>query len=155
MRHASCWDFDRESFGEILLKQFDFADFSDAMARPGGRELRALKISALTLNNAWPYQKHRKNETKRTRFFFRSQKSVFPYVQQIFEELDNFRRQNQLPCDVWLQIRRSSAPCDPWSSFLNSLCYAHTTSLPWTCGLKSVRRTFQVMASFSKYICTF
>ena len=49
-------------FRENSWKKFDFPHRSDAMARPGHRELRAVKISASY--DAWRPPKRRKNETK-------------------------------------------------------------------------------------------
>ena len=45
--------------------------------------------------------------------FFWSQKSVFHDFSWILEELDNFRRQNQLPHAILFQIYRFSALSDP------------------------------------------
>ena len=50
-----------EGFREKLWEKFDFARRSDAMARLGHRELRAVKISASY--DAWRPPKLRKSET--------------------------------------------------------------------------------------------
>ena len=52
----------------LLLFLFFFSKFSDAQDAQGGRELRAVKISAL--NDAWLYQTYKKHEKSESEFFF-------------------------------------------------------------------------------------
>ena len=51
--------------------KFIFAYRSDAAARPGSRELRAVKIPASY--DAWRPPKHRKNDSGKNRFFWVSE----------------------------------------------------------------------------------
>ena len=68
---------DRESFRESSSKKFDFAHRLDAVARPGSRELRTVKISASY--DAWRPPKRRKNNSVKIRFFG-SRKSTFRHL---------------------------------------------------------------------------
>ena len=79
-------------------KQIDFAHRSGALARPGSRELRAVKIPASY--DAWRPPKRRKNDSEKIQFFW-SRKLVFHYFSWILEEINNVRR---LPSEVQLQI---------------------------------------------------
>ena len=96
-----------QSFRGNSSKKFDFGHRSGALARPGSRELRAVKIPASY--DAWRPSKRRKNGSEKIRFFW-SQKSVFRHFSWILEDLDNFRHQNQLPREILLQICRFSVP---------------------------------------------
>ena len=80
--------------------------------------VRAVKIPASY--DAWRLTKRRKHDSKKFDFLG-SQKSVFGYFSWILEELDNFRHQNQLPCEILFQVYRFSAPSDPQSSFLGGV----------------------------------
>ena len=62
---------DRESFRGNSSQKFDFARRSDAVARPGSRELRAVKIPASY--DAWRPPKRRKNDSDKNRFFWVSE----------------------------------------------------------------------------------
>ena len=89
---------DRECFRESSSNTFDFAYRLDAVARPGSRELGAVKIPASC--NAW-----RPPKTIRKKFyFFWCWKSVFRHFSWILEELRPNGRQNQLQREILLQI---------------------------------------------------
>ena len=57
----------RERFRESSPKKFDFAHFSDALARSGSRELRAAQIPASY--DAWRPPKRRKNGSGKNNLF--------------------------------------------------------------------------------------
>ena len=57
----------RKSFRESSSNKFDFAYRSDALVRPGIRELRAVKIPASY--DAWRPPKGRKNDSEKISFF--------------------------------------------------------------------------------------
>ena len=59
---------DRESFRESVSKMIHLANILDAQDAWGGRELRAVKISAL--NDSWRYHKHKQNGETHRKFFF-------------------------------------------------------------------------------------
>ena len=89
------------SFRGNSSKKFDFGHRSGALARPGSRELRAVKIPASY--DAWRPPKRRKNDSGKNRFFG-FWKSVFRNFSWILEGIDNSRRQNQFPREILLQI---------------------------------------------------
>ena len=92
---------DREGFRESSSKKIYFAHHLDAVARPGSRELRAVKIPASY--DAWRPPERQKNILGKIRFFG-SRKSAFCLSSWISEELDNFRCQNQLPHEILLRM---------------------------------------------------
>ena len=55
------------SFRENAWKKIDLAHRLGALARPGSRELRAVKI--LASYDAWRPPKRRKNDSEKIRFF--------------------------------------------------------------------------------------
>ena len=67
--------------------------------------------------------------------FLGSRKSVFRDFSWILAELDNFRRQNQIPHAILLQIKRFSALSDPSSG---SAC--REAPAWYACGLETTRR---------------
>ena len=88
-------------FCESSSKKLDFAHRLDAVARPGSRELRAVKIPA-SYDVARP-PKRRKNNSEKLDFFW-SRKSVFYRFGEVLEELRPNGRQNQLQRQIFRQI---------------------------------------------------
>ena len=92
-----------------LLKKFDVGHRSGVLDRPGGRELRAVKIPASC--DFWRPPKYRKNDSGKNRFFGVSEISVsssyhiLSFVKKksvssfswILEGIDYSKRQNQFP----------------------------------------------------------
>ena len=76
---------DRERFRGNSSQKFDFARRWDAVARPGSRELRAVKIPASC--DAWRPPQRQKNDSGKNKFFRVSeiQKSVFCNFSWILE----------------------------------------------------------------------
>ena len=90
-----------EVFPQFPRQKMDFAHRSGALARPGSRELRAVKIPASY--DAWRPPKRRKNDSGKNRCFWVSEIS-FRHFPWILEGIDNFKRQNQFPPENLLQI---------------------------------------------------
>ena len=61
----------REPTIDEWWEKFDFAHRSSVLARPGSRELRAVKIPASY--DAWRPPKRRKNDSGKNRFFWVSE----------------------------------------------------------------------------------
>ena len=97
------------SFRGNSSKKFDFRHRSSALARPGSRELRAVKIPASY--DPWRPPKRRKNDSEKNRFFdFR--KSGFHHFSWILERIGIFQRQNHFPREILLQMHLFWGPCD-------------------------------------------
>ena len=86
----------RGNFSNIL----NSAHCSDAVARSGSRELRAVKIPASY--DAWRPPKRRKNDSKKI-IFVCSRKLVLRQIWWILEEPRLRERQNQLQRQILLQ----------------------------------------------------
>ena len=84
-----------------LSNKIDFAHRLGALARPGSRELRAVKIPASC--DAWLPPKRRRNDSENFDFFG-SLKSVFRQFGSVQEKLQPIGRQTQLQHQISLQI---------------------------------------------------
>ena len=83
-----------EKVRQNLRKKLDFVHRLAGMERPGSRELRAVKIP--TSYDAWRPPRRGKNYSGKNQCFG-FWKSVLRHFSWILAELDNFRRQNQIP----------------------------------------------------------
>ena len=92
---------DRESFRGNSSRKFDFAHCSDAVARLGNRDRRAVKVPASYGAKRPP--KRRKTIRKKFEPIL-SRKSVFRQFGEVLEELWPNGRQNQLQRQILLQI---------------------------------------------------
>ena len=102
------WIFFRNFRGNSS-KKFDFGRRSSALAHPGSRELRAVKIPASY--DAWRPPKFRKNDSEKILIFCLGNQ-FFIFFFWILEGIYIFWRQNQFPCEILLQIHLFWGLCD-------------------------------------------
>ena len=82
------------SFHANSSNKFDFGHRLSALARPGSREVRAVKIPASY--DPWRPPKRRKNDSEKNRFFGISEIS-FSSFSWILDGIGIFQRQNNFP----------------------------------------------------------
>ena len=89
------------SFRGNSSKKFDFGHRSGALARPGSRERRAVKIPASY--DPWRPPKRRENDSEKNIFFGVSEISFSSFF-WILEGIGNFQGQNKFSRKILFQI---------------------------------------------------
>ena len=89
------------SFRGNSSKKFDFGHRSSALARPGSREVRGVKIPASY--DPWRPPTRQKNDLEKNRFFGVSEISFSPFS-WILKGIGIFQRQNHFPREILLQM---------------------------------------------------